>query len=91
MNYYQAGLVVDTSWDHEVLDEQRARVLEISEGVQLIRSNAPRMYEVGASEKQTGFAPTVSGVVGWLSDIGTSLVLIAGIFIVAGALRGESE
>lgn len=90
MSFYRSGLGAKSAWFPSAADPLRNQLGEIVAGVRMVKSGAPRMYEVGASEKQVPVDRTVEGVLGWGSDLLKTGLVIAGIFVAAGALRQKA-
>lgn len=91
MSFYRSGLGAKTSWFPSAGEPLRNQFGEIVAGVRMVKTGAPRMYEVGASEKQEPLAPGFAGVVGWIDDLGKTLLVLGGILVAASALRGAKN
>jgi len=89
MNFYRQGLSAHASWDHEIVEPMMAHVVELRDGVSLIKKGGSRMHQVGAPQEQAAVAPSISGVVEWISDVGLAMLLLVGIVSVVATLRNR--
>jgi hypothetical protein len=89
MSFYHQGLSAHAAWDHEIVEPVVAHVVELRDGVSLIKKGGSRMHQVGAPQEQAEVAPTISGVVEWVSDVGLAMLLLVGIVSVVATLRNR--
>lgn len=91
MSFYKTGISSGDVAFPSVAVPLRNQAGEIIAGFQLMKMGAPRMYEVGALQKQSPVDPSFQGMVGWLGDVGKGALLLIGLFATVAALTPKEK